>query len=183
MLLISNVPSHANFHQLFTSNQQTVYQIQKSIRSIRNSSTKRHLLQKPSAPIMCLYNTSTFECGCESQPPIFLSPCASVRSSRCCSHPGCDRHHHRCRQSQSCTLFLINQEKTTPGKCPSHRFQAQMERKIRELKDEIKHLKDDIAEYQYDIDQAEARRTREQQGLKGKHRGHFEWVRRRSVRA
>ena len=58
-----------------------------------------------------------------------------------------------------------------------------MEKKVRELKDEIKHLKDDIAEYQYDIDQAEARRTREQQALKGKHRGHLEWVRRRSVRA
>lgn len=58
-----------------------------------------------------------------------------------------------------------------------------MEKRVRELKDEIKHLKDDIAEYQYDIDQAEARRARGQQGSKGKYRGHLEWVRRRSVRA
>ena len=58
-----------------------------------------------------------------------------------------------------------------------------MEKRIREVKDEIKHLKDDIAEYQYEIDQAEARRAREQQGLKGKYRGHVEYVRRRIVRA
>ena len=58
-----------------------------------------------------------------------------------------------------------------------------MEKKIRESKDEIKHLKDDIAEYQYEIDQAEARRARGQQGLKEKYRGPGEYVRRRIVRA
>ena len=58
-----------------------------------------------------------------------------------------------------------------------------MEKRIRELKDEIKHLKDDIVEYQYEIDQAETRRARVQQGLKGKYREHVEYVRRRIVRA
>lgn len=57
-----------------------------------------------------------------------------------------------------------------------------MEKRIRELKDEIKHLKDDIVDYQYEIDQAEARRAREQQGLKGKYRGYGEYIRRRIVR-
>ena len=58
-----------------------------------------------------------------------------------------------------------------------------MEKRVRELKDEIKDLKDEIVEYQYEIDQAEARRARGQPAVKGISRGHVEYVRRRSVRA
>lgn len=123
-LLLTNRPSSNNSHQ-------------QSPPSLRTPKQQPHSNHPPLA--MCFYNTFSFECGCESQLPEYHTHCQQARASR--------------RGSPPCGLFYVHRERITPGKCTSHRHQAQTEKRIRELKDEIKQLKKDIAEYQEDISQ------------------------------
>ena len=77
--------------------------------------------------------------------------------------------------------MTIQQERTTSGKCASHRLQAQMESRIRELKEDMKHMEEDVAAYEYEIAQEEARRVRNL-GPRGTHRVNGDHARHRRER-
>ncbi|CAF9938972.1 MAG: hypothetical protein ALECFALPRED_007939 [Alectoria fallacina] len=117
---------------------------------------------------MCLYNIFSFECGCESQPPTFHCLCPPFRAGRRGVYPEFD--HHYGGPPQGCRFFIVNRETITPGKCASHRLQAQIENRIRQLKEEIKHLQDDIADHRVDINQEKEARRARNQGRQGQYR-------------
>ncbi|KAF6226175.1 hypothetical protein HO133_009041 [Letharia lupina] len=113
---------------------------------------------------MCYYNIFYFECGCESQSPAFQFPCRPARAGQRSVYHDFDHHHG---PPQACPLFIVHRERITPGKCASHSLQAQLEKRIKALKDEIKRLKDDIAEHQDLIDQEKKVRRARNHGRPG----------------
>ena len=158
-------PSVHSFVLIFSSSADPTQTHTKSQTAITDPSFIEHF----QTSTMCIYNFFTFECGCESQAPDFLFPCPLARVGQLPIY-AVDLDNHG-GLPFGCRRDTVNQDRIIPGKCASHRLQARIENKIRELKDDIKQLKDDIAGHEEEIKQEKKSRRVRHLVRQGQHGG------------